>query len=301
MHELAGEAAALTAAALWAAAVVWFRPAIARHGARAVNLLKGLVATVLLAVTAACTGGFATLAAAPPAALGWMGASAIAGLTLGDTALFAAVRRTGAHTALLLQTLAPVFTAVLALPAGERLTPGEWLGAAVVLLGVAMVVGPGARGPATVPGEGGAAWRAGLAFGVLAAFGQGAGIALAKPALGALPVLPATFLRLAVGTTGLALLAWRSGALRRTVAACADPMVRRTAVPASVLGTYLAMLLMMASVAWAPATIASVLLSTSPVLGMIVEAVVDRRRPASVAVLGTVVAVAGVAVLTTSG
>ena len=94
MHELAGEAAALAAAALWASAVVWFRPAIARHGAQAINLLKGLVATALLALTAAVTGGFPALAAAPAAALGWMAASAVSGLTLGDTALFAAVRRT---------------------------------------------------------------------------------------------------------------------------------------------------------------------------------------------------------------
>jgi drug/metabolite transporter (DMT)-like permease len=301
MHELAGEAAALTAAALWASAVVWFRPAIARHGAQVVNLLKGLVATALLAVTAAFTGGFHALAVAPATALGWMGASAIAGLTLGDTALFAAVRRTGAHTALLLQTLAPVFTAALALPAGERLAAGEWLGAAVVLAGVAMVVGPGARGPQAAPAAHRAAWRAGLAFGVLAAFGQGAGVALAKPALDVLAVLPATLLRLAVGSAGLAIVGIRSGLVRRTVTALADPVTRRTAVPASVLGTYLSMLLMMASIAWAPATIASVLLSTSPVMGMVVEAVVDRRRPAAVAVVGTFVAVAGVALLTASG
>jgi len=140
-----------------------------------------------------------------------------------------------------------------------------------------------------------------VAFGVLAAFGQGAGSALAKPALGVLPVLPATLLRLAIGTAGLAILGARSGALRRTFAAFADPVARRTAVPASVLGTYLAMLLMMASVAWAPATIASVLLSTSPVFGMVVEAMVDRRRPTATAITGTLVAVAGVAALTASG
>ncbi len=171
----------------------------------------------------------------------------------------------------------------------------------MVLTGVAMVVGPGARGPRTAPAAHRAAWRAGLAFGVLAAFGQGAGVALAKPALDVLAVLPATLLRLAVGTAGLAIVGARAGLVRRTAAALVDPVARRTAVPASVLGTYLAMLLMMASVAWAPATIASVLLSTSPVLGMVVEAVVDRRRPAPVAVVGTVVAVAGVAVLTASG
>ena len=194
-----------------------------------------------------------------------------------------------------------MFTASLALPAGERLAPGEWSGAAVVLIGVAMVVAPGTRGPDAPPVARRAVWRAGIAFGVLAAFGQGAGIALAKPALDVLPVLPATLLRLAVGSAGLAVVGLRSGVVRRTAAAFADPAAQRTAVPASVLGTYLAMLLMMASVAWAPATIASVLLSTSPVLGMVVEALVDRRRPAPIAVAGTVVAVAGVALLTASG
>lgn len=299
MHELLGEAASVTAAGLWAAAVVMFRPAIARHGASAVNLLKGLVATGLLTVTVLATGAWRDFAGAEPAALGWMAASAVLGLTLGDTAMFAAVRRAGAHTALLLQTLAPVFTALLAVPAGERLSPGEWLGGAVVLAGIALVVGPRRNGsPGTVAP---AVWRAGVVFGLVAAFGQGAGIALAKPALGSLPVLPATLLRLAVGSAGLVLAYWRSGLLGRAVSALSDPVTRRTAVPASVLGTYLAMLLMMAGVAWASATVAAVLLSTSPVLGLAVEAIVDRRRPGAVAIIGTLVAVAGVAIITMWG
>jgi drug/metabolite transporter (DMT)-like permease len=61
------------------------------------------------------------------------------------------------------------------------------------------------------------------------------------------------------------------------------------------------MLLMMAGVAWASATVAAVLLSTSPVLGLAVEAIVDRRRPGAVAIIGTLVAVAGVAIITMWG
>ena len=71
-------------------------------------------------------------------------------------------------------------------------------------------------------------------------------------------------------------------------------------VPASFLGTYLALLLMMAGVALSPATVAAVLLATSPIFGLVIEAVVDRKRPTSLAVVGTIVAVAGVAILVSS-
>jgi drug/metabolite transporter (DMT)-like permease len=68
-------------------------------------------------------------------------------------------------------------------------------------------------------------------------------------------------------------------------------------VPAAFLGTYLALLLMMFGVASTPATIAAVLLATSPIFSLVIEAITDRRRPTALAVIGTIVAVVGVAVL----
>ncbi len=71
----------------------------------------------------------------------------------------------------------------------------------------------------------------------------------------------------------------------------------RRMLPAAFLGTYLALVLMMVGVALAPATIAAVLLATSPIFGLVIEAVADRKPPTAFAVIGTIVAVAGVAVL----
>ena len=76
-----------------------------------------------------------------------------------------------------------------------------------------------------------------------------------------------------------------------------EPATLRAAVPAALAGTYLAMVLMMAGVAWAPASIAALLLGTSPVFGLVVEAVADRSWPRPSEVVGTLVAVAGIAVL----
>ena len=293
-----GELACLAAAALWAGAVVWLRPSIARAGAPAINLLKCLLATALWGVTLAFTGELAALRGVSVAALGWLAASGLVGLSLGDTALFAAVRRTGAHHALLLQTLAPVFTAALAIPAGERLGPMQLAGGIVVLAGVGLVI----RGAMLAADARNERWEAvGVVFGILGAFGQGAGVTLAKWGLTETTVLQGTLVRLTAATVGLLLVGALRGQLPALSRALRDRETLRTAIPASLVATYLALMLMTAGIAWAPASVASVLLATAPVFSLVVEALIDRRRPTAISVIGTLIAVAGVALLVTSG
>ena len=59
-----------------------------------------------------------------------------------------------------------------------------------------------------------------------------------------------------------------------------------------------ALILMMIGVSLAPASIAAVLLSTSPIFSLFLEAIVDKRRITGRALAGTLLAVGGVAVLT---
>lgn len=293
MSELVGELSCLVAAALWAVAVVAFRTPIARHGAPAINLFKSLLAATLLAATLGATRGWPGLLGAPAVDLGWIALSGLIGITVGDTALFAAVARVGAHRTLLLQTLAPVFAAAIAMPLGERLSAAEVVGGLAVLAGVALVIGPDRRRP----GVGGVAPAAGIALAVLAAAGQGVGVVVAKGGMDAVPVLGATLLRLAAASLGLLAVGAFTGDVARFVGALRSPATLRAAVPAAIAGTYLAMVLMMAGVAWAPASIAALLLGTSPVFGLVVEAVADRTWPRPSAVVGTLVAVVGIAVL----
>ncbi len=291
-----GEIACLTAALLWAVAVVLFRAPIAAWGARTANLVKCLLGTVLLALTLPFFGGVSAFSVASSRDLGLIALSGIIGLTLGDTMLFAAVNRLGAHRTLVIGTSAPVFAGLLAAAAGERLSVQQLIGAAVVLAGVAIVVGLGD------PESNGAkqAVFGGVAMALLAALGQGAGVVLAKEGLDILGAMPATLLRLAAGTAGLLAAAALSGSFGRLRDAVKSGPPMRRMVPAAFLGTYLALLLMMVGVALAPATIAAVLLATSPIFSLVIEAVADRKRPTALAVIGTIVAVVGVAILVSS-
>ena len=136
---------------------------------------------------------------------------------------------------------------------------------------VAIVVGPGDREP-----NGGRNVAAGgIVLALLGAFGQGAGVVLAKEGLDSIAAMPATLLRLAAGTAGLLLAAAAGSGLSRMRAALTDSGPMKKMIPATVLGTYLALLLMMFGVASTPATIAAVLLATSPIFSLVIEAIAE--------------------------
>ncbi len=286
-----GEAASLVAALCWALAVAAFRQPIAIHGARAVNLAKNSLATVLLGATVLALGQQAELIETPWSALAWVAASGVVGLTIGDTALFAAVGRLGVHRALLLQALGPLFAAGLAwVLLGEVISGRQAAAGVVVLMGVAMVVAPSRSDPAK--GNPRSFDGAGVALATLAALGQGAGVALAKSGMQDMPVIAASFVRMLCGAAGLVVILAVVGRLPSAVAALATPNALRRVVPPSILGTYVAFLLMMAGIAWAPAAIAAVLLGTAPVFGLFLEARVDRRAITTRAIVGTLVTMA---------
>ncbi|MEM7051906.1 MAG: DMT family transporter [Acidobacteriota bacterium] len=289
---LAGTAACLLAAGAWAVAVLWFRGAIADYGPWTVNLAKCGLATVLLAITVLVVGQGSVLLQAPLVALGWIAVSGLVGMTLGDTALFAAVPHLGVHRTLLLQTLNPLFTALGALLLlGEDLAGTTLAGGATVLAGVALVI---ARDSATqVPGS---LLRGGL-LALLAAFGQGLGVVLAKLGMVSLPFLSAALVRLATATAGLVIVLACAGAVARHLRPLGKGATWRRVAAPSVLGTYLAILLMMAGIAWSPAAVAAVLLSTSPIFSLFLEARIDRTALTPRALAGTLLAVAGVAII----
>jgi drug/metabolite transporter (DMT)-like permease len=293
--ETAGILICLGAASSWAVAVTIFRRPIEAHGARTVNLVKCSLATVLQGVTVWLFAMHGALAAASLESIAFVVASGIVGLALGDTALFGAVARLGAHRTLLLQTLTPVFTAAMAAAwQADTPSPRQAVGILLVLAGVATVIDPRSALRAKVTGWSGA----GVALGTLAAAGQAGGIVLAKHGMHEIPPMPASFLRLAAATVGLLLVAAVGGRLHRVGGLLADRARMGRVVPATLLGTYLALFAMMAGVALAPAAVAAVLLSTSPVFSLFIDRWIYKTSLRPAAVIGTLTAVAGVAVLT---
>jgi len=308
-----GALACLIAAGIWAVSVTLFARSIRKFGAAEVNLAKTAIASVLLGLTTLAAGQLDALRTASMSAVAIIALSGVVGMAFGDTALFAAVDRIGVHRTMLVHSFAPVFAAVGSFVlSGETLSTRQGLGAVVTLAGVAIVIGERTGEPTGEPadrvGERSSLRRSattlGVLFGVAAAAGQGFGVVLAKIGMEEVGFLPASFLRLSVACVALAALqAVRLGVvsalsiLRRGVFSAAG---FRWILPPAFLGSYIAILFMMLGISLAPAAVAAVLLGTTPIFSLFVEARVLKRPVTMAGLVGTLIAVAGIAVLSTA-
>lgn len=291
-----GETAALSAAALWAFAALFYRRASERIPAPELNLIKGVLAIFLLSATYFVT-------EKPHLewdlhALALLGASGIIGIGLGDTAYFEALKTLGVRRTLLLGILAPPLTALLAWSLFEEGLPfWAWVGIGLTLCGVAWVITERANGTnAGLPKC--VLWK-GTGFGLAAALAQSIGALLSRIALTQTEVgaLMSAILRLAAGV--LIMLVWITVKYRPQ----REPRPRKVdgrlwgiVFLAVFMGTYLGVWLQQVAIQFAPVGTAQTLLATSQ-LFILPLAALRGERISVRAILGAAVAIAGVALL----
>ena len=288
-----GQLAALGTAACWAVTSIVFAEAARRIGSLRTNLLRLPVALVFLSV--ALVAGAGTFAGLDRTRVGWLAASAVIGLVAGDLAFFAALERLGPRLAALLMSLAPPFAALAgALLLGE--VPGAVAVAGMVLTlgGVAWVV---AERHGTKP-QSPRHQLEGVAIAVFSAACQGLGLVLSKLGMaGEVAPLAATWVRIAVATAAI----WALAAVVRRV----DPESLRAGVrrgwpwvvAGAFFGPFAGVWLSLAAVRLTDVGVAATLMATTPLLLIPVVALTERYRPTLRAVTGTVLAIAGVALL----
>lgn len=134
-----GEIAALSTALCWAVASRMFQILGKSFSPLALNFWKGLVAAIVLfAVTQFFYPDFSLTYNQ----VFWLLLSGAIGIGLGDTFFFQALNKIGDSQAILVaETLAPIITALFAMAwIAEWLTWQQWLGIAVVILSVDMVI-----------------------------------------------------------------------------------------------------------------------------------------------------------------
>jgi drug/metabolite transporter (DMT)-like permease len=253
-----GELCALAAAVVWALAVILFRRSEI-YSPQGLNLFKNTLSLGLMLVTLAVTG---TAVAWDRPATEWatLALSGLLGIAVADTLFFMALRRLGpAAMAVVDCAYTPIVALLSALLLGETLSGQAAVGVATVVLGVGLSsVDRGALGR-------GPAWRSGLVYAALDMLALGLGIILARPILAERPLLEVVVVRMVFGLVGQ--LAWiaLSGASLHAFAPFRPAPAWKTLVPATVLGTWMAMVLWLAGFKWAPAAVAAVLNQSSTI------------------------------------
>jgi drug/metabolite transporter (DMT)-like permease len=295
-----GEMAALTAAFLWAAATLMFGALGRQLSPLVLNAVKGIFAmgfiVITLAVRQATSEASVNLLHLPVQATAYLLLSGVVGIGLGDTAYFGAINTLGARRSLLLETLAPPVTAVLAWAfLAEKLSVISILGIGLTLMGIAWVISE------RVPGREPVKWGAGLKVALLAVVCQAAGAVLSRAALADSAVDPlwSTLLRLSAGLAFMGLLAviqpHRSGE-HLSLSALKRPSLLGGVALAAFFGTYLGIWLQQIALKYTAAGIAQALLATSPLFVLPMAAVLGDRISLR-ATLGAAIALGGVWIL----
>jgi len=291
-----GELAALATAVCWTVTALVFEAAGRRVGSFPVNLIRLVFAVVLLGAWGAVTRGMPLPLDAGGRAWGWLAASGIVGLTLGDLCLFRALVLIGARLSLLIMALVPPLTALLGwLALGERIGPLDLAGMALTVGGVVYVVAE--RRPADATPAGARDRRLGVLLATGGAFGQAAGLILSKVGMGDYDAFAATQIRVLAGLAGFALIALVGGRMPRVGAALRDGRAVAIIAVGAVFGPFLGIGLSLLAVQRTEAGVAATIMAIVPVLIIAPSAILFHERVSARAVVGACVAFAGIALL----
>lgn len=305
-----GEAAALATAVCWSLTPFFFTAASLRIGAFATNVIRLVLACVFLGATVLVMGAAHTM---PGRQAVMFVMSGLIGLTLGDAALFDAFMILGPRRVSLLCATAPVFVAIAAIPMlDEKVSLIGIAGMALTLGGVAWVVMERVEA-----GEVHGSTARGVLMGLFAAAGQGFGAIFATAGLGKAsvstwlgglaatggvvePVEPllGTLVRMLAGCGGMLLWAAFRGRMGEVARATRDRRGLGLATGGAVFGPFVGVWLSLTAFANThPTAIAQTIMAISPVLVIGIARVVHGERPSVRAWIGSIVAIAGVAVL----
>jgi len=299
-----GELAALGTATCWAFSSLLFAFAGQRVGSHVVNLARLLVAASVLITLHRLTMGTWLPIGAGLDRWGWLALSGLIGLVLGDAALFQTLIFLGPRLGMLLMALGPIIATIAAwLFLNERLA---WVDVVAIVLavgGVAWVVAerrPGAPAAAAVsPPTGNRHFAWGVLLGIGAATGQALGLITSRLGMYAeFPALSATVIRMLAASLILWTVAAATGRAARPFSALrADRRAAGAIGLASLIGPVSGVYLSLVAIQNAPVGISSTLMALTPVLLLPLVWVLHRERISRRAVLGTVVALAGVALI----
>ena len=293
-----GELCALLTACCWSCSALAFSAATLRVGPFRLNVTRLIMASVLLFATVVLAGIDIHLSSSQ---LRNLVVSGIVGLVIGDTFLFKSYEIIGPRLGMLIMSVAPAFSALLAFfLLGEVMGWIAIAGMAVTLSGIAIVVLERREKSSSERGT----HLDGILFGFIAAIGQGVALVLAKMAFIEGPVngFLATFIRIGSSVIVIFPLARFAGEYTKFFAVYAgDRKAVWLTILGAIFGPYLGITFSLISVAHTSVGVAATLMATVPIIMLPLSKYVQKEHISWRAVVGAFVAVAGVAILFVRG
>jgi drug/metabolite transporter (DMT)-like permease len=287
-----GMAFSLTAACLWAIAIVLFKKSGDTLAPMALNLLKTTV-TLALFIPTLLLVGVDLFPAKPVSDYVIFFLSGFFGIALADTLLFMSLMRIGAGMSGIVECLYLPFVIFLSFFfLGEQLGIKGMIGATLVVGGIVVCSISGRTTQLNredlLPG---------IFYGIAAILLIAASIVMIKEPLGRTHILWASFARVLSGTVGLYVIALLLPRRRKLLAEFSASKSLPTAITASIIGNYMAMFSWLAGMKYTLVSVAAIFNQLSAVFIIILAAIFLKEPLTRSRVFATFLAVAG-AVLT---
>ena len=290
-----GEFAALLTAVCWTVTALVFESAGKQVGSLVVNLIRLFLGFLFLSLFSLIVRGMPLPFDAPARAWLWLSLSGVVGFVIGDLFLFRALVVIGARISTLIMSLVPPMTALIGwIILGETLSLSNFLGMALTVGGIALVVlernGGKKQLRLSFP-------VSGVLLALGGAVGQAVGLVLSKYGMGSFNAFASTEIRVIAGIIGFSIL---FSLLKRWPRIGYATHNRKAMVRISIgafLGSFLGVSLSLLAVQHTIAGVASTIMAIVPVLIIPPAVILFKEKVNAKEVIGAVIAVIGVAIL----
>lgn len=287
-----GEIAAIMAAASWSLNSLVTEKFGQNLTARAMNLIRiffGFLATsIVLLFTGAPVFGYGL----DPKSLALL-SSGIFGFAFGDTFLFSAIKELGSRVTVLIFAFSPVLTGILSyFIFNETMSLLSIAGIAIILAGIFLVIFRGNGKSLKLDYS-----PKGVLFASLATLWQSIGNILSKYALTDISPFKGTQVRLLGGLIGMVVYFMITGAWKEITPLFHERNSKIVAFSGSIIGTLIGVGLSMIALKYTKAAVASVLMSTMPVIVLILSFFFFKEKVSLKEAAGALLSVFGIALL----
>ncbi len=298
MENYFGEIAGLLTAVFWTVTSLAFESAGKKVGSLSVNLIRLVMAFFFIGIYSWIARGFFFPTDATLYQWKWLALSGLIGFVIGDLLLFQAFVVIGARISMLMMALAPPFAALIGwLLLGEVLSPMSWLGMAVTMCGIVIVILKREKieenGKVVKKIKSGYPVT-GILLALGGALGQAAGLVISKKGMGEYDAFSASQIRVLTGIAGFTILFFFMKRWPKVwVALKHRPAMKRITLGAF-FGPFLGVSFSLLAVQHTQAGIAATLMAISPVLIIAPAIILFKEKVNSKEILGAVITVAGV-------